>query len=235
MRFFVPLMLTLLVSVLLVGCGGQETPVEETEEEGGGERSSLEETTTEKTNARAEATVEETTAAVARVEATTPDPAAAEPSPEPAESLTASRGEESPAKEGQINASPEEAMRDQAQTEEGISATQTVAPDPATVGSPLTFTVVVTNNSFPQHVGFKDFLPPGMTFVSATPSQGYCGPPHHGGNLFNCTLGTIPTGGSVTVEIVAIPTTPGTLTNDAQAGTGYAPVTSVPATFTVNP
>jgi uncharacterized repeat protein (TIGR01451 family) len=229
------LMLTLLVSVLLVGCGGQETPVEETEEESGAERSSIEETTTEKTNHRAEATVEETTTAMAVVETTAPEPAAAEPSLEPVEDLTASQGKESPAQVGQINASPEEAMRDQAQTEGGISATQTVAPDPATVGNPLTFTVVVTNNSSPQHVGFKDFLPPGMTFVSATPSQGYCGPPHHGGNLFDCTLGTIPTGGSVAVEIVAIPTAPGTLTNDAQAGTGYAPVTSVPATFTVNP
>jgi uncharacterized repeat protein (TIGR01451 family) len=234
MRIFAPLMLTLLVSVLLAGCGGQETPVEETEEESGVERSSIEETTTEKTNDRAEATVEETTAAV--VETTAPESAAAEPPPEPVGGLTASQGKESPAEEEQINASPDEAAREQAQTtEEGITATQTVAPDPATVGSPLTFTVVVTNNSFPQHVGFKDFLPPGMTFVSATPSQGYCGPPHHGGNLFDCTLGTIPTGGSVAVEIVAIPTAPGTLTNDAQAGTGYAPVTSVPATFTVNP
>jgi uncharacterized repeat protein (TIGR01451 family) len=68
-------------------------------------------------------------------------------------------------------------------------------PDPATVGSPLTFVVVVTNNSFPQHVGFKDFLPPGVTFVSATPGQGFCGPPHHSGNLFDCTLDTISTGG----------------------------------------
>jgi uncharacterized repeat protein (TIGR01451 family) len=236
MKIFAPLMLTLLVSVLLAGCGGQETPVEETQEESGVERSSLEETTTEKTTHRAEATVKETTTATAVTETAAPEPAAAEPSPEPVEDLTASQGEVSPTQEGQIDASPEEAMREQAQaTEEGISATQTVAPDPVTVGSPLTFTVVVTNNSSPQHVGFKDFLPPGMTFVSATPTQGYCGPPHHGGNLFDCTLGTIPTGGSVAVEIVAIPTAPGTLTNDAQAGTGYAPVTSAPATFTVNP
>jgi uncharacterized repeat protein (TIGR01451 family) len=236
MRTFALLMLTLVVSVLLAGCGGQETPVEETEEEGGVERTSIEETTREETSNRAaEATVEETTVA-AKEEAAALKPAATEPSPEPVRDSKASQGEESPAEEERINTAPQGAIKEQAQaSEEGISATQTVAPDPATVGSPLTFTVVVTNNSSPQHVGFKDFLPASMTFVSATPSQGYCGPPHHGGNLFDCTLGTIPTGGSVAVEIVAIPTAPGMLTNDAQAGTGYAPVTSVPATFTVNP
>ncbi|MCA1716754.1 MAG: DUF11 domain-containing protein [Actinobacteria bacterium] len=226
MRIFAPLMLTLVVSVFLAGCGGQETPVEETEEDSGAKGTSIEETTMEETEDRVEATVEETTAAA---EATAPEPAAPEPAPDELGGVIGPQEEES------INASPEGAMRNQAQTEEGISATQTVAPDPATVGSPLTFTVVVTNNSFSQHVGFKDFLPPSMTFVSATPSQGFCGPPHHGGNLFDCTLGTIPTGGSVAVEIVAIPTAPGTMTNLAQVGGGFAPVKSVPADFTVNP
>jgi uncharacterized repeat protein (TIGR01451 family) len=227
MRILAPFMLTLVLSVFLANCGGQETPVEETEEKGGVEGTSMEETTMEETKERAEATVEETTAAA---EATAPEPAAPGPAPEP---IGGAIGP--PQEEESINASSEGSTRDQAQTEEGISATQTAAPIPATVGSPLTFTVVVTNNSFPQHVGFKDFLPPSMTFVSATPSQGFCGPPHHGGNLFDCTLGTIPTGGSVAVEIVAIPTAPGTMTNLAQVGSGFAPVKSVPTDFTVNP
>jgi uncharacterized repeat protein (TIGR01451 family) len=226
MRIFAPLLLTLVVSVLLTGCRGQETPVEETEADSGVKGTLIEETMMEETKDRAEATVEETTAAV---EATAPEPAAPEPAPD---RLGGVRG---PQEEESINASPKGAIREHAQSEEGISATQTVAPDPATVGSPLTFTVVVTNNSFTQHVGFKDFLPPDMTFVSATPGQGFCGPPHHGGNLVDCTLGTIPTGGSVAVEIVAIPTAPGTMTNLAQVGGGFAPVQSVPATVTVNP
>jgi uncharacterized repeat protein (TIGR01451 family) len=222
MRTFAPLMLTLAVSVFLAGCGGQETPVEETEEDSGVKGTSIEETTMEGTKDRAEDTVEETTAAA---KATASEPAA----PEPIGGVIGPQEEES------INASPEGVTRDQAQTEEGINATQSAAPNPATVGRSVTFTVVVTNNSFPQPVGFKDFLPPSMTFVSATPSQGFCGPPHHGGNLFDCTLGTIPTGGSVAVEIVAIPTAPGTMTNVGQAGSGFAPVKSVPAAFTVNP
>jgi uncharacterized repeat protein (TIGR01451 family) len=223
MRILVPLMLALVVSVFLASCGGQEAPVEETEEEAGVEESSTEETTTEETSDRAKSTVEETTASVevgAR-ERTTPEsvPESSEKDDTQEESMNASSGRTT---WGEVQP-------------EGISAIQTVVPDPATVGNPLTFAFEVTNNSFPQHVGFKDFLPQGMTFVSATPDQGFCGPPHHGGNLVDCTLGTIPNGGSVAVEIVVIPTAPGTATNLAQAGGGFAPVQSVSAMITVDP
>ena len=215
MRISAPLTATLVVSVFLGGCGGQEMSVEET-----GEESTYEETTTEESNDRAEATVEETTATA---EATS-TAGAHEPVTDTIEP-----------QEERVKASPE-AMRERDPTQtEGINVTHTAAPNPATVGRPLTFSVVVTNNSFPQHVGFKDFFPPSMTLVSAKPGQGYCGPLHHGGNLFDCTLGVIPTGGSVTVEIVATPAVPGTVTNTAQAGGGFAPVESVPATVTVNP
>ncbi len=236
MRIFVPLMLTVVVSVFLAGCGAQETPVEETEEAGGADGTTVEEATSEKTNDRAQATIEETTTlAQATAEETTPTAevdileAPIEPTPEPVSGAIGSQEEE------EASASSEGVARDRAQTAGGIGVTQTATPDPAIVGRPLTFTVVVTNNASPQHVGFKNFLPPGVTFVSATPDQGFCGPPHHGGNLFDCTLGTIPTGGSVAVEIVAIPTAPGTTTNLAQAGGGFAPVQSVPTTVTVNP
>ncbi len=214
MRISAPLTITLAVSMFLAGCGGQETSGEKAEEE-----SSVEETTTEETNNRAEATVEETTA---------PPVATA---PLPVGDAINSQEEES------INAPPEEAVReqDQAQPAQGINVAQTAAPDPATVGSPLTFTITVTNNSPTQHVGFKDFLPPGMTPVSATPSQGVCGMGGHGSNDIDCTLGVIPNGGSVTVEVVAIPTVPGTMTNLVNAGGGFAPVTSAPATITENP
>ena len=224
MKILAPLLLALLVSAFLASCGGQEASVEETGEEGGVEETSVEESTTEETIDRAKTTIEETTApaeAAAR-ELTTP-----KSTPEPPE-------DDGPQEEEWMNASPERTSRDKAQPE-GISAVQTVVPDLATVGSPLTFAFVVTNNSFPQHVGFKDFLPPGVTFVSATPEHGFCGPPHHGGNLVDCTLGTIATGGSVAVEIVMVPTAPGAATNLAQAGGGFAPVQSVPATVTVNP
>jgi uncharacterized repeat protein (TIGR01451 family) len=229
MRISALLTITLAVSVFVASCGGQQTSVEKAEEESSVEETTVEETTAEETNSQAEATVEETTAAEVAVSESAPE-AVPEAVPEPSGSIIA------PQEEEEINVSPDEVNgeQEQAQTQEGINVAQAAAPDPATVGSPLTFTVTVTNNSSTQHVGFKDFLPPSMTFVSATPSQGFCGPPHHGANLFDCTLGVIPTGDSVSVEVVAIPTAAGTMTNTAQAGGGFAPVTSVPASVTVN-
>jgi uncharacterized repeat protein (TIGR01451 family) len=212
MKGLAPWVAMVVVSVFMAGCGGQEEA---------GETSATGEGTTEKTNDRAEATAEVTTA--------TTTAASTETESEPI------RDTIEPQKAEQANASSEEATRGNQAQSEDISVTHEAAPDPATVGRPVTFPIVVTNNSPPQHVGFKDFFPPSMSLVSATPSQGYCGPPHHGGNLFDCTLGVIPTGSSVVVEVVAIPTIPGTVTNTAQAGGGFAPVASVPATVTVNP
>lgn len=212
MKVLAPWLATLVVSMFLAGCGGQEET---------GEKNTAGEGTTEKTNERAEATVEETT---------TMEVAPSEAEPEPVGGTVEHHKKE------RADASPEVATREGNQaSREDISVDHTAAPDPATVGRPVTFTIVVTNNSAPQHVGFKDFFPPSMTLVSATPGQGYCGPPHHGSHVFDCTLGVIPTGGSVVVEVVATPTVPGTAMNTAQAGGGFAPVESVPATVTVNP
>jgi uncharacterized repeat protein (TIGR01451 family) len=122
-----------------------------------------------------------------------------------------------------------------AQTDPGIGVTQTADPGPATVGQPLTFTVTVTNNSVPQHVGLKDFLSSDTELVSATPSQGTCGMTHAGSNGVECTLGELPSGGSATVEIVATPTAPGTMTNTAVGGGEVAPTSSDTATIEVNP
>ena len=60
-----------------------------------------------------------------------------------------------------VLALPVLALPVQAWSESGIKTTQTAGPNPATVGEPLTFTVTVTNNAAPQHVGLKDFFPEG--------------------------------------------------------------------------
>ncbi len=122
----------------------------------------------------------------------------------------------------------------QAQTDEGISTTQTAEPDPATVGQPLTFTITATNNSSPQHVGVNNFLPEGTELISAMPSRGRCIMSHHDSNDVECPLGEIPRGGSATVEVVATPTAPGTVRNTAVVGGGSTPAERHPITVTVN-
>ena len=122
----------------------------------------------------------------------------------------------------------------QAQTEQGVS-TRTVGSGSAVVGQPYAFTVEVTNNSAPQSVGLKNFLPEGMTLESATPSQGTCSTPHHGAGGLDCTLGELPTGGSATVDIVATPAVPGTATNTAVGQGEFAPADTDEVTITVNP
>jgi uncharacterized repeat protein (TIGR01451 family) len=122
----------------------------------------------------------------------------------------------------------------QAQTDLGVSTTQTVHPKPATVGQPLTITVALTNNSAPQHVGLKDFFPHDMELVSVTPSQGSCGSGHRH-NAVECTLGELQSGGSATVEIVLVPTVPGKSTNRAIGGGKHSPENPDEATIAVEP
>lgn len=102
------------------------------------------------------------------------------------------------------------------------------------MGQPLTFTATVTNNSVAQHVGLKDFLPQGMELISATPSQGNCGTGHQP-NAVQCTLGELPSGGSATVEVVVLPTAPGTATNKAVGGGALSPESFDEKTVVVNP
>lgn len=125
------------------------------------------------------------------------------------------------------------ALPAQAQSEPGISTTQTADPNPATVGQPLTFTVTVTNDAAPLHVGLKDFFPEGAELVSATPSQGNCGSGHHS-NAVQCVLGDLPSGGSATVEVVVLPMVPGTAKNTAVGGGEHSPEISDEATVEVN-
>ena len=125
------------------------------------------------------------------------------------------------------------ALPAQAQSEPGISTTQTADPNPATVGQPLTFTVTVTNDAATQHVGLKDFFPEGAELVSATPSQGNCGSGHHS-NAVQCVLGDLPSGGSAAVEVVVRPTVPGTAKNTAVGGGEHSPEISDEATVEVN-
>lgn len=94
-----------------------------------------------------------------------------------------------------------------------LSITKSASPDPVVAGNALTYTLTVTNNGPGDATGVivTDTLPPEVSLVSATPSQGSCA-----GVV--CDLGNLNNGASAAITIVSTvdPSTPaGTITNSA--------------------
>jgi uncharacterized repeat protein (TIGR01451 family) len=82
-----------------------------------------------------------------------------------------------------------------------LAITKADAPDPVQVGGSLTYTLTVTNNGpdLSTDSTVTDTLPPGVTFVAATPSQGACS---EAAGTVTCTLGSLAVGASATIQIV---------------------------------
>ncbi len=95
-----------------------------------------------------------------------------------------------------------------------LSLTKSDAPDPVPAGDLLTYTLTVDNDgpSGATNVQLLDNLPAGVTFDSATPSQGDC---LELGATVTCALGTIAAGQSATVEIEVRPQGEDSITNSA--------------------
>jgi uncharacterized repeat protein (TIGR01451 family) len=95
----------------------------------------------------------------------------------------------------------------------------TDAPDPVQLGNNLTYSIGVTNNGPTQAttVTVVDALPAGMTFVSATASQGTCSY-ISAVRTVRCDLGSLANQGAATVITVVRPTLRTTITNRAVAG-----------------
>ncbi len=95
-----------------------------------------------------------------------------------------------------------------------LAIAQSDSPDPTLVGTPVTYTLTVTNLGVGPASGVV--VSEGLTITaavnSATPSQGSCSVLTFGAS---CNLGTIAGGGSATVAIVATPGALGTLTSNA--------------------
>jgi uncharacterized delta-60 repeat protein/uncharacterized repeat protein (TIGR01451 family) len=104
--------------------------------------------------------------------------------------------------------------RYQSQGTSDLALTKADPPGRAPTGRNMTYTLTVTNNGpdAASGVTVTDQLPPSVTFVSATPSQGSCS---ESGGIVTCSLGTLGNGATATVNIVVKPTTAGTITNTA--------------------
>ncbi len=99
-----------------------------------------------------------------------------------------------------------------------LEISKTDNPDPVTAGGALTYTLAVTNTGPSDATGVTvtDTLPAGVTYVSATPSQG--SPCNEAGGTIICNFDSIANGNNVAVTIVVTvhASTTGTLTNTAE-------------------
>jgi uncharacterized repeat protein (TIGR01451 family) len=95
-----------------------------------------------------------------------------------------------------------------------LALTKTDSPDPVAVSSNLTYTITVTNIGPSQAttVTVTDTLPIGVTYGSASSSQGSC---LQAAGVVTCSLGTVAANGSATVTIIVIPTSAGSVSNYA--------------------
>ena len=96
----------------------------------------------------------------------------------------------------------------------GLSLTQSDSPDPLRANAELTYTLTVTNvssNAAATNITLTDTLPAGVTFISATASQGACG----GTGTITCALGGLAPKAQAVVRLVVKPSAPGVITNTA--------------------
>jgi uncharacterized repeat protein (TIGR01451 family) len=105
--------------------------------------------------------------------------------------------------------------------EADLSIAKSDSRDPVPTGRTLTYRLTVTNNGLDAafNVLVTDTLPPGVDFVSATPSQGSCG---RFGGVISCSLAGMVVGATATVDVVVTPRSAGLITNTASvsASTG---------------
>jgi uncharacterized repeat protein (TIGR01451 family) len=95
-----------------------------------------------------------------------------------------------------------------------LTITKSDSPDPVLQGNALTYTLSVHNrgNLDARNVIVTDDLRSGVTYQSATPSQGTCS---QQSSIVTCSLGGLANGADATVQIVVIPQSPGTIVNRA--------------------
>ncbi len=126
-----------------------------------------------------------------------------------------------------------------------LTKTATPVSDPAYPGDPLTYTLGVQNTgpNAADGVRVTDTLPAGVTFDSATASQGSC---LQASGVVSCILGTLANGAGASITIKVRPGAAGTITNqasvtsnvgdpDSSDNTATAQTTVVPVTGFARP
>ena len=119
-----------------------------------------------------------------------------------------------------------------------ISLTMVDTVDPVFVGYTITYNLTVSNAGPDSALNtiLTDNLPVGLSFVSATPTQGSCG---HTVQVVTCTLGDIASAGTVSIQLVASATSSGVKSNTASVSSNTADPwsanNSASASTTVNP
>lgn len=108
-----------------------------------------------------------------------------------------------------------------------LQLTQSDTPDPVNVASPLSYSLTI-NNAGPEDatgVTVTDTLPAGVTFLSASASQGSC---TEAAGIVTCVIGALTSGTGATANIVvSAPFTTGSISNTATvSGIEIDPVAS---------
>jgi uncharacterized repeat protein (TIGR01451 family) len=95
-----------------------------------------------------------------------------------------------------------------------LALSKSDSPDPVQAGQLLTYTLTVQNTGPQAATGVQltDNLPAGVTFESATPSQGSCA---EASGTVTCALGTLADQATANVELKVRPHNAGTITNEA--------------------
>jgi len=95
-----------------------------------------------------------------------------------------------------------------------MAIVKTATPNPVTEGTPLTYSLAVTNNgpASATNVTVTDTLPSSVTYLSSTSTLGTCS---EAGGIVSCLLGTMPNAGTATITILTIPGQPGVISNTA--------------------
>lgn len=99
-------------------------------------------------------------------------------------------------------------------TSADMAIVKTGTPNPVTEGTPLTYTLTVTNNgpASATNVIVMDTLPSVVTYLSTTTTQGSCS---EAGGSITCLLGTMANGTTATIAILTLPNAPGVVSNTA--------------------